>query len=491
RGHALGARSRRRRAGRRARLRRAGGAGDRAGLGRARVRRQGALAGGQRGGRRRRGGDVHHARDAARRRAPRACAAHLPPQRRDDPRDRRRRARRARDRLRRLDRRGAAAAAWPGRVPRARRLAAAAGRRRAGDPERLRRPRGARRRRADHALPRAGAGLVAGLGRPRRRAARRMTAAAALALAPDPALPGRDTLLDGGAMAERLAPLLRAEGPLERCRRVLVRYDPGQRLAVLYGIRAGGAEHRVVASAYADEARMPPGFAHDRELGAVLWTFPDDPRLGGLTSIADWSQTAGALLGRGGVRAQLARYVPEHRAVARCVDPGGATVAYAKVYRDGEGDRVARLQAALAGRLAGDPDLRIPRVLGFSRNRRLLVVEALDGQGLLAARGEALEDGVSRLGAGLARLHGLGPASGTAWSFGVRLRRRLDAMASAVGRMRPDARDAAGDLARALGAPRPSAAEPLVLVHGDAALKNAVFDGRGVALVDLDDAKPG
>ncbi|TMM01849.1 MAG: aminoglycoside phosphotransferase family protein [Actinobacteria bacterium] len=318
-----------------------------------------------------------------------------------------------------------------------------------------------------------------------------MTAAAALALAPDPALPGRDTLLDAGAMAERLAPLLRAEGPLERCRRVLVRYDPGKRLAVLYGIRAGGAEHRVVASAYADEARVPPGFAHDRELGAVLWTFPDDPRLGGLTSIADWSQTAGALLGRGGVRAQLARYVPEHRAVARCVDPGGATVAYAKVYRDGEGDRVARLQAALAGRLAGDPDLRIPRVLGFSRPRRLLVVEALDGQGLLAARGEALEDGLSRLGAGLARLHGLGPASGTAWSFGVRLRRRLEAMASAVGRMRPDARDAAGDLARALGALRPSAAEPLVLVHGDAALKNAVFDGRGVALVDLDDAKPG
>ena len=144
-----------------------------------------------------------------------------------------------------------------------------------------------------------------------------MTAAAVLALAPDPALPGRDTLLDGGAMAERLAPLLRAEGPLERCRRVLVRYDPGQRLAVLYGIRAGGAEHRVVASAYADEARVPPGFAHDRELGAVLWTFPDDPRLGGLTSIVDWSQTPGALLGRGGVRAQLAGYVPEHRAVAR------------------------------------------------------------------------------------------------------------------------------------------------------------------------------
>ncbi|HEY3020921.1 MAG TPA: aminoglycoside phosphotransferase family protein [Solirubrobacteraceae bacterium] len=318
-----------------------------------------------------------------------------------------------------------------------------------------------------------------------------MSIAAALPLAPDPALPGRDTLLDAGAMAERLAPLVGVAAPVERCRRVLVRYEPGKRLSVLYGLRAGAAEHRVVAAAYADPARAPRGLARDRELGAVVWAFPDDPRLAGLASIADGAATAAVLLGLPGVRTRLVGYVPEHRAVARCVDPAGAAIAYAKLYRHGDGDRVARLQAALARRLAGDPHLRVPRVLSFSPARRLLLVEAMDGPRLADERRDRLERGVCRLGAALARLHGLGPASGTAWSFGVRLGRRLEAMAGAIGRMRPDARAAADELVRALGAQHPPHSEPLVLVHGDAALKNALLDGSGVALVDLDDATPG
>jgi Ser/Thr protein kinase RdoA (MazF antagonist) len=320
------------------------------------------------------------------------------------------------------------------------------------------------------------------------------------ALAPDDAVPQRDRLLDTEAMARRFEALLGADGPIgvDRCAIELAHYRAGRRLSTLYRVHVGDEEHRVAARTYApgapevltaacdaDTARRVGALralAGDAELHAVYSTFPHDRKV-------DAAPIMRPPRSSGCVAAHLVRYVPERLAVARWDDADGRAVLYAKAYAD-PATAVARGHAALQRALGDrDPHLRLPRVHSALSGERLLVAEALPGRALSTLSGDALEAALYALGTALARLHQLPVPSGL--DYGGRLPERLRRAAALIARMRPDARDAAADLHRALGATRPRRETGLVPVHRDATVRNALLaDGR-VGLVDLDDVAAG
>src|SRR6185436_13726144 len=90
---------------------------------------------------------------------------------------------------------------------------------------------------------------------------------------------------------------------------------------------AQAARHTVPAG------RLPP-VVHDDDLRTVFWTFPNDAKIGALTSLLASSSALPRLLGRP-VTPKLVSYVPERAATAACVDAGGTTVGFAKVYGGG------------------------------------------------------------------------------------------------------------------------------------------------------------
>ena len=115
----------------------------------------------------------------------------------------------------------------------------------------------------------------------------------------DPVLPQREAVVRPAEVAERLSSLLGVGEPLpvRDCRVARVNYQPGKSLRVVYELELPG-QHLIVAlrafpsgrsdksaSAYgkamvtAIEYDGVRGVAHDPELNAVFWTFPNDRRL--------------------------------------------------------------------------------------------------------------------------------------------------------------------------------------------------------------------
>lgn len=319
-------------------------------------------------------------------------------------------------------------------------------------------------------------------------------------LEPDPAVPQRDLLLDPGIVAARLTTLV---GPIERCRQTRVKYRIGARLRVVHRIRAGGASYDVAASSFPTLERserahllglatavpcdaLPP-VVHDRQLHSVFWTFPNDRKIAHLPALAGPATALAELLDRAWTESRLVAYAPEKTAAVRCLGAGGETLAYAKVYSGDEGERTARMHEALAP-LAGNADVRVPRLLAYSEAHRTLVVEPIEGLPLARLAYSELRDGFRRLGIALARFHELPvPPS-------PRFRRhdadRLDAAAGLIGSVRSDVRAAAGELARELSR-RPEPSGPEVCLHGDVNWKNVVLENGRVGLIDLDHVSSG
>jgi hypothetical protein len=159
---------------------------------------------------------------------------------------------------------------------------------------------------------------------------------------PDARVPQRDLLLDEVAMTRQLARIMGADGPvaIDRCERVRAKYQVGRSLRVLYALTTRG-ERRLVScrtfprergaevhSRAASSAR-PSGplraVAHDQDLGAVFFAFPNDRKLDGLE----------ALGGR------LVAYAPEKCATARIPD------GFAKTYAGDEGARTFAVHRSL------------------------------------------------------------------------------------------------------------------------------------------------
>jgi Ser/Thr protein kinase RdoA (MazF antagonist) len=328
-------------------------------------------------------------------------------------------------------------------------------------------------------------------------------------LAPDPAVPGRDALLDAAEMADRLSLLMGTDAALyiDRYTRGRVKYRVGGSLRVVHEIEVGG-ERRVIASRTfrgtrgeevyerALETARPVGslrgVAYDPELEAVFWTFPNDRKIETLTALMDGTDAVSALLGRPIGRTLLAAYAPEKSATAACFDElAGRPVAYAKVFADS-----AELAASLHAHNAvfdalgtSSSALRVPAVLGWSQEDCMLVVEAVEGRRIDTLRGPDLLEAMRRFGAALATLHSLPVPQGVD-PFPRLQPARQPAAAELIGGARPDVAAAAARLADELVADVPAPAETVCL-HGDVHLKNGLLQGRRIALIDLDQVGTG
>jgi Ser/Thr protein kinase RdoA (MazF antagonist) len=321
-------------------------------------------------------------------------------------------------------------------------------------------------------------------------------------MAADPAVPARDLLLDTQAAAARLAERTGGE-PIDRCERLRVKYRAGESLRVLYGVTVRGRRVPVSvrtfrggrsAKAYrsALETAVPtrplPPVTHDEELDVVFWAFPNDRRIRDLSLLRD-PVALGGLLGQPRAHARLVAYVPETTATARCLDDRGRTLAYAKVYAGEGAERARRLREALPDSVpAGSCELRLPRLVGGSTERRTLMFEPLDGPGPLDPRAGPPARSLRRVGAALAALHGL-PVPAAAPRFERLDPGRLQTAAAVIALLRPDLAGTAERLAAGLDSERAGAAptDRAACLHGDPHLRNARLHGESVALVDLDD----
>jgi aminoglycoside phosphotransferase len=305
-----------------------------------------------------------------------------------------------------------------------------------------------------------------------------VTALVETALEPDRAVPGRDTLLDGEAMAERLEAAHGRGGAVTGCEPVRAKYQVGRSLRVLYRVRTDDREHLValrtfaphrVEAVYRSARRRAvdcgdlAGVGVSQELNAVSFTFPNDRKLAQLPRLA----------GSG----ELVAYAPEKCATVRVAD------GFAKAYATAEGARTGRTHACLE-RPAAALGLTVPRILRYDDSGRILVCEPVAGQALSSLPVPRRNEALRGLGAAAARLHRLPPPPGVA-RFERHAPGRLAAAAAAISAVRPDLRDRCQDLVCQLEASRPRAAE-VACLHGDLHLKNAIVSAAGVALVDLD-----
>jgi aminoglycoside phosphotransferase len=305
-------------------------------------------------------------------------------------------------------------------------------------------------------------------------------------LAPDPAVPQRDALLDHEVIAG-LYPQAKT------CERVYAKYRVGESLRVVY--RLDGTRH-VAARTFRDgesagayeRARagavpagpLPP-VLHARELDTVFWTFPNDRKLAALPLLTSGSPALTGLLGRRCAGLSVVAYAAERSASACCLDGEGNALAYVKVHA-GDGAEYERRQLAAAGPL-------VPRVIATSPEHGALALEPIPGARLDSLRGAELAHGLRGLGAALARLHTATPVPDEPFT---RLDpERLGKAVAVIARARPDAGHAAALALANLLTRLDSADEPVVCVHGDANLRNAIFDGERVALLDLEHAAAG
>jgi aminoglycoside phosphotransferase len=319
-------------------------------------------------------------------------------------------------------------------------------------------------------------------------------------LARDPAVPHRDDLLDGRRVAELLSGRLLDE-PVVSCALRFAKYRVGDGLRVVYRVAADGVERHVAARGFAPGASAdayrravaaavpaPPlrPVVHVPELDAVFWTFPNDRRLTTLPLLAGRSGTLDRLVGHA-VTPELVAYSAERSASARCAGEDGRIVAYAKVHTGDAADRERRrLEAA---RAANGDRLRVPHVIGASALDGALVVEAVDGRSLEALDAGELPEALRRMGAALATLHERTPVPGHRFE---RLDiERLAKAVSVIARARPDAGPVAAELLARLLVDRDDGAGPDVALHGDANLRNAIFDDDRVTLIDFEDASAG
>ena len=302
-------------------------------------------------------------------------------------------------------------------------------------------------------------------------------------LAPDPALPQRDALLD----EERMAELLDAR----RCERINVKYRVGDSVRVVYRLNAArivtgrtfrGRSRSVYRRAAA--ASDLGAVLHVQELEAVFWTFPNDRRLAGLRLLED-AAALRRLVGREVAGMRLMAYAPERAATVECLGGDGAVLAYVKVHWDAAERELANAEAAARAVGPRDPHLRVPSVLGASLPHGALAFAPLSGDRLDGVR--ELAPALRALGAALARLHAIRPLP--ARRFDRLDPQRLTLAAEVVGRARPDCAAAAERLLERLHDGPPDAAP--VHLHGDANLRNALLDGGRVGLVDLEDATAG
>ena len=342
-------------------------------------------------------------------------------------------------------------------------------------------------------------------------------------LAHDPVLPQREVLVRPDLMAKRLSGLLGVGEPLpvRGCQVARVNYQPGHSLRVVYELEVPGAaaEDRLVgrtsgpplivavrafpsgrsdkaAGAYGKAAASVidrggvRGVAHDPELNAVFWTFPNDRRL---TQLARVWRTPEAVAWRSGhawSRSRLVAYAPERSAMLQCLGPSDEILGYAKACtRDADTRQVAVCEVLRRSLPVDDPHLRLPRLMAHAPEEQVLLFEPIAGDRLAEQAVADRAPSLSRLGSALARFHAV------PWATGPRFARfdpdRLTQAATDLGLVRPDVARLADALATRIAERLATDSTPPVWLHGDVHPKNAILTDDRIALVDLEDAAIG
>ena len=339
-----------------------------------------------------------------------------------------------------------------------------------------------------------------------------MVSTACLSLAPDPALPWRDALLDEAAIRTTLAALdPGGRARVSDCSIARVNYQVGKSLRAVFQITIDDEPHTVAvrmfrqgrsAAAYARacEGARPLGnlspVMHAPELESVFWVFPNDRKIDTLVPLIEAPVPAFLDRSAKGSRARLVAYAPEKSATLAYTDEHGRTVAYAKVTAACEAERdYTTYEHLRAGLSQTDPWLRLPCPLAYSIEYRTLWLEAMHGRRLAdptdSSTGSAhmdLDD-LRRFGSAVAAFHGLSAPG--APRFDRFSPARLMGEATLIARVRPDVAEACGAVARRLAAAAPPEGLDVVCLHGDLHPKNAIVCRDRLALIDVEDVAIG
>ena len=316
-------------------------------------------------------------------------------------------------------------------------------------------------------------------------------------LAPDPALPQRDLLLDERQMATRLSLLITRRGPavFASCEKQRIKYRIGESLRVLYRMSVNGRPHLIAGKAfagpYASTAVSPSGILadtsaefFDRDLRAAFWMFPNDRKLKHLSLLRDMPGTLATVLAAKWCYSERVAYVPEKCATVRCQDRDGRTIAYAKMYAAGEGHSIGETYLQLAS-----ASTNVVKPLEYYQPHNLLLLEAVPGSRIADLKDEDLTEGFSGLAQALAAFH-----SASIPSQLRRFRRhdpdRLRNCTRIIAMARPDVASVANKLDRELRSTIPSG-QSLVCLHGDVHPKNGIALNGLVTLIDLDQSAIG
>ena len=328
-------------------------------------------------------------------------------------------------------------------------------------------------------------------------------------LAPDPAVPARDLLLDPGWAAAALADGLGQDARLDvvGTERGRVKYRVGESLRVTYRLRLADGR-RVTASArtFPDGDRAaralgpPPPAADgvragwcDRRTATAWWVYPHDRRLRGLVALDGASPALPGLvpgLVPGEARAELVTLSAGSAAVLRVTDGSGVVRGFAKVFAPGTVPvlRLAALYRLVGSRFAGSQErVRVPRVLVADPARDLLVLDPVPGVPWATLDQRASRDAVAALGRCVAHVHATAAAGCDLPPFVRTEPRRVLRSAEVVARARPDVAATVLGLAAALLGDPPAPVRP-VLLHGDCHQGNLLAGPHGVSLIDLDQA---
>ena len=333
-----------------------------------------------------------------------------------------------------------------------------------------------------------------------------MTSTSRTGLAPDPALPHRDVLLDETAMRGMLATALGIDGPAEVGEPTIadVTYQVGKSLRAVYRASIDGAEQTIAARMFtgaqsgdvyrrsapdAKDVAAIRGIAHDAAIGAVYWVLPNDPKITSLGAVLDPATPVPSRITSAPVHKRLVAYTPEKSATLVCEDGTQTPIAYAKVAASNEAARDYTTYASL--RTALDPVhpwLCLPQSLAYSGAQRTLWLEALPGRRMAESGGDGEIADLERLGAAAAAFHGL--AVPNAPRFDRFSTDRIANDAATLRSSRPDAADAVDRLAARLTATG-VAADGHACLHGDLHPHNAIVCSDRVALIDIEEVGVG
>lgn len=327
-------------------------------------------------------------------------------------------------------------------------------------------------------------------------------------LAPDPALPRRDDLLDEEQVAALLESLAARSGlgaPVTGCVRVRARYRPGESLRATYRL-VGEDGSRLVSARMFTAAKAPakfllardeadrqgaPGDAVflDESLGTVFWVFPQDRKLRGLDRLVDPPAALRDVFGRPWVRSELLAYTPEKAATVRCTDASGATVGFAKVHAGDEGLRSVETLRTVRDLLLPRPGAPVlPEPVGYLPELRMALFSTVPGEPLHHTPRARVPAAMAALGEALGVLHA-SPTAGLP-AFNRFAPDRLATAGELLRQARPDLAELVLDVVVALLAvPHRPAAD--ALLHGDLHPKNVLVHGGDIGLVDLDQAAVG